>query len=266
MPSKNIGEKKIKKVSKFKNKVNVVLVNNEKLTMDVDTYSSFYLYENKVLSNREYKKLKERIAISSSLSDLKKVLSKKRLSEWKAREYLYNKKQLNKIQVDEIIKILKNQHLIDDKLLSNDYVSYLNDKGFGKEKILNTLHNKGIFDEITSKITFSQTKENKKAKDLVLKLNDKYKLLTYQNKKEKIYAYLLRQGFNHESIDHALKFVSEPKRSVEISQLKKDYLKLKTRYQSNDEQIESLNDKIFIKLKQKGYKTDDIKLVMEDKE
>ena len=256
MPSKNIGNKTIKSVHKYKKKIVVLFSDGIKMSMDADTFTSFYLYEGKKLSTAEYRNLKERISLSNDISVIKKRLSKKRMSEWKVREMLYNKQNLAKSRVNKIIALLKQEHLIDDKQLTKDYLSYYQQKGYGQEKIISLLRQNGLF-AYCDKINFSQRDEASRAKQLVLKLNVRFRNDPYEKRKAKIYAALLRNGFSSSLALFSLKYIKSESKQDTSQKLNRDLEKL-MRADTHNSDLENRKQKIIRKLLNKGYKYDDI--------
>ena len=118
MPSKSSG----KVISKVKvNKKNVVIhfADRTKINCVPEVMASFYLYEGKELSNKAIKEIEEFNASASLMKYALSLLKKNHYSEWKMREKLYNKEGKKK-DVDRVIKSLKENDLINDKMLVLD--------------------------------------------------------------------------------------------------------------------------------------------------
>lgn len=256
MPSKNIGNKTIKKVFKYKKKIVVLFADGIRISMDADTFTSFYLYEGKKLSISEYRNLTERILLSEDLNFVKKRLINKRMSEWKVREMLYNKQNLTKPRIDKIISLLKQEHFIDDKQLTKDYLSYYQQKGYGKEKILYLLHQNGLF-AYCDKINFSDRDEASKAKQMALKLDIRFRNDFYEKRRSKIYSALLRNGFSSSLALLSLKYIKSDSKRDTDNKLNRDLEKL-IRVNIHITDLERKKQKIFRQLINKGYKYDDI--------
>ena len=256
VPSKSSG----KTIVKLKvNKKNVVITfsDKSKLSLVPEVMASFYLYEGKTLDN---KAIKELVAFNASASLLKyaiSLLKKKHYSEWKMREKLYAKEDANKPAVDQVIKVLKSNDLINDKMLILDTIEYGNERNIGKNKIIAELANKGIFQENLSSISFSYTSEKKKALNNLPKLEKKYSKYSYEQKKQHIYRSLLSLGFDNDVALEALNHLSKPIEKDEQDKLKKDFDKTYLRYKNKYEEYE-LKNKVVTFLRSKGYKTKDI--------
>ena len=256
VPSKSSG----KTIVKLKvNKKNVVITfsDKSKLSLVPEVMASFYLYEGKTLDN---KAIKELVSFNASASLLKyaiSLLKKKHYSEWKMREKLYAKEDANKPAVDQVIKVLKSNDLINDKMLILDTIEYGNERNIGKNKIIAELANKGIFLENLSSISFSYSNEKKKALNNLPKLEKKYSKYSYEQKKQHIYRSLLSLGFDNDVALEALNHLSKPNDKDELDKLKKDFDKTYLRYKNKYEGYE-LKNKVVTFLRSKGYKTKDI--------
>ena len=256
VPSKSSG----KTIAKLKvNKKNVVIAfsDKSKLSLVPEVMASFYLYEGKTLDN---KAIKELVAFNASASLLKyaiSLLKKKHYSEWKMREKLYAKEDANKPAVDQVIKVLKSNDLINDKMLILDTIEYGNERNIGKNKIIAELANKGIFQENLSSISFSYSNERKKALNNLPKLEKKYSKYSYEQKKQHIYRSLLSLGFDNDIALEVLNHLSKPNDKDELDKLKKDFDKTYLRYNNKYEGYE-LKNKVVTFLRSKGYKTKDI--------
>ena len=256
MPSKSSG----KTIVKLKvNKKNVVIFLSDKSKLDLvpEVMGSFYLYEGKTLDN---KAIKEIISFNNSASLMKYALSllkKNHYSEWKMREKMYNNKEANKKDVDNVIKVLKDNDLINDKMLILDTIEYGNERNIGKNKIIAELANKGVFKENLTNIRFPSSLEKKKALNNLNKLEKKYARYSYEQRKQHIYRSLLSLGFDSDIALEAFNHLSKPKEKDELDKLKKDFDKTYLRYKNKYEEYE-LKNKVISYLKNKGYKTKDI--------
>ena len=256
VPSKSSG----KIIVKLKvNKKNVVITfsDKSKLSLVPEVMGNFYLYEGKTLDN---KVIKELVTFNASASLMKyaiSLLKKNHYSEWKMREKLYAKEDANKPAVDQVIKVLKNNDLINDKMLILDTIEYGNERNIGKNKIIADLANKGVFSENLSSISFPYNSEKKKALNNLPKLEKKYSKYSYEQKKQHIYRSLLSLGFDNDIALEALNHLSKPVEKDELDKLKKDFDKTYLRYKNKYEGYE-LKDKVVTFLRSKGYKTKDI--------
>ena len=254
---------KIKKIKILKNKVVVSLDNDEKLELDKEIYTNFYLYEGKELSKKEYNEIKENNNVSALLRYALRIRSKAIYSEYQLREKLY-KKEVSKKEVDQVIKILTQYNLVDDEAFTLDYVEYYNSLNYGKNKILNKLSEKGIFKDKLEKIKFPVTLERKKAQNVYLRLLKKYERYNFSQKKEHLYNAYINMGFDCDIALEMVDRVKEDDSKDEMKKLEKDYEKVYSRY-SKKYQKKELRQKVLQSLLQKGYKMNDVLKVLERK-
>ena len=260
MPSANTG----KTITHIKiNKKNVVLYFNKKrLSISHDAYAISYLYVGKTLANAEIKKIQNYSQITTLLNYALSLLKKGHYSEWKMREKLYAK-EAKKKDVDLIIKRLKDIDLINDQMLMEDYLSYAEEKNLSYRKILKDLQDKGIFAQDLQKIKFSGSQEKQKALFQLKKIDSQSSRLSYEKRKQRVYQHLLSQGFNQEIVSNIIDHIAPKKEEDESQKLAKDYQRVSTslgrRYEG-----EKLKEKIYLSLKNKGYRYRDIVKIMEE--
>ena len=264
MPSESTGKKYlIKTIKVYQDHVTLSFAKKkEKLKISKEAYLSSYLYEGKSLSKKEIDKLKEITALSVLLNYALSLISKRHYSEYKMREKL-KAKENNYQAINEVINKLKANDLLDDKALMEDLIIWDDERGFGKNKTIKHLKEQGIPDKYIEKAVFSPSKELKKAKGLIAKLDKKYARYAYEIKKQHVYQALLAQGYDYEVAKEAINLVKPDKPKVEKEKLLNDFKKIKKRYSVKYEGYE-LKQKIYAALAQKGYKHTEIKLVLEE--
>lgn len=255
MPSKSSG-KVINKIKINKKDVVITFDDHSKLRATKEVLANFYIYPNKTLSYKEIKEIEAMTASAVLLKYAMSLLRKGHYSEFKMREKLYNKEG-KKPDVDRVIRVLKENDLINDKMFALDLIEYGNERNLGKNKIIHELSSKGIFDEIISKYKFPASFEKKKAMNNLPKLEKKYDKYSYEQKKQHIYSALISLGFDSDIAHEVIGHVSAPKKQDELAKLDKDlekaYNRLKRKYEGYE-----LKNKVVAALRSKGYKMSDI--------
>ena len=262
MPSANAGKYVIKSIKVYKDHVTLSFLKRDKLQISKEAYLSSYLYEGKSVSQKEIDRLEEISALSKLLNYALSLISKKHYSERKMYEKLKAKED-NKKAIWAVINKLKETDLLDDRAYMEDLIDWDNERLFGKNKIIKHLKDKGIQDDLVAKARFSSSNELKKAKALLPKLDKKYARYAYEIKKKHIYSALISQGYD---IEIARQVIGDTKKDApkkEKEKLKSDYLKIKRRYESKYEGYE-LRKRIYAALANKGYKSGEIRMVLED--
>lgn len=253
----------IKKIKILKNKVKIHLDNGEILELDKNVYPNFYLYQGKDISNKELKKIKESNGTAALLEYALKIRQKSLYSEYRMREKLYDK-GASKEQVDQVIKVLKQNDLIDDKAFIEEHIEYYNSLNYGKNKIISKLVDKGIFMEKLEKINFPISTERKKANNQLPKLEKKYSKYNDREKKQHIYNALISLGFDNQIAKETADKAKESSYKEENAKLEKDFSKayerLKRKYSKKE-----LRSKLINYLASKGYKINDIIKLIERK-
>ena len=261
MPLKSSGNK-ITKIKVNKKDIVISFGKNESIRVVKEVMANFYLYVGKELSKKEINEIVEFSENSIYLRYALSLLEKSHYSEWKMREKLYAK-GANKSATDRIIKLLKHNDLIDDKAYALDLYYYLEEKNYGKNKIINYIKDKGIFDESMKQLRFSDSNEKKKALINLPKLEKKYSKYSYQQKKEHIYSALIGLGFESDIALSTLNKVREPKEKEEKAKLDRDFQncvnKMKRKYEGRE-----LKEKVYASLRNKGYRSNDILKKWED--
>lgn len=247
-----------KKINHIEIKPDAILIwfeDDEKITIDPATYTEQYLYVGKSLTELEYATL----IASNQLAPLKtyafQLVQRGFYTEKQIRIKLYAKKALRH-QVETIIKLLKQYDLINDKRWLEDHLLYGHEKRWGQHKIIAHCLDKGIEEQIVKDISFSFEHECLKAEYHIKKWTT-YKGLSFLEKKQKFYLYLVGQGFESSVIHHVLAKVAHKNAEDEKNNFQLLYQKLLRKY-SNKEKGFKLKQKIIQSLLRKGYNYNDI--------
>ena len=255
MPSKNTG-KTIKNIRVNKKNVVITFSDGKKINTTNEVMANFYLYPGKEISSKELKAINDFSEVSSLLKHAMSLIRKRHYSEWKMREKLYAK-DAKKNSVDKVIRILKNADLLDDRALAEDLYCYYDEKNYGKNKIINSLSEEGIFDEVIKRLKFPSSSEKKKALNQLPKLEKKYAKYSYEQKKQHIYATLISLGFDSDIALSALEKMKAKNNKDENDKLNKDFDKVVKKYKSRYIGRE-LKEKVISSLRNKGYRLNDI--------
>ncbi|MCR5505541.1 MAG: RecX family transcriptional regulator [Bacilli bacterium] len=255
MPLKSSGNT-IKKIKVNKKDVVISFDKHESIRVVNEVMANFYLYPGKAISKKEIKEIEEFSSNAVYMKYALSLLQKGHYSEWKMREKLYAK-GADKPSADKIIALLKRNDLIDDKAFALDLYYYLQEKHYGKNKIINYIKDKGIFEESMKHLKFNDADEKKKALINLPKLEKKYDKFSYQQKKEHIYNALIGLGFDSDIALSALNKIKEPNPKEEGKKLERDFSsafnKFKRKYEGKE-----LKEKVYASLRNKGYKSNDI--------
>ena len=255
MPSESSG-KTITRISVLKDKINIFF-GKDKLEVSYDTYTSHYFFVGKELSFKEIEDIQKENDINGAIKVAKGILLKKMASEWTIRNKLYDK-GYDKGIVDEVVVKLKKDKLIDDSAFVKEYIAYYDEKLYGKNKIIQELRLKGIFNETIQEIKFSEINELKKAKKLLPKLEKEYAKYNTVSKRQHIYNALIRYGYSNEIANEVTIKAKANSPKEEKNTLKKDfdvvYKKGKQKYKTSD----GVKNYVIKTLNAKGYKYNEI--------
>ena len=264
MQSGNTG-KKILSIKIYKSKVTLTFGKNDKVDITPEVFTSHYLYVGKTLSNKEIATFEEENSLDAAYSYAKSLLLKAMYSEWGIRDKLYAK-EYTKDVVDKVVTKLKKERLIDDKKLCKEYISYGNDKLWGKNKIIQELKKKGVFEETLKDLVFSPRTELVKANKLLPKLEKKYSNLPTSDKKQHIYNAIISQGFTHEIAVEVSRKAKSTKEKEEDALLKRAFSNTYSKALRTNKTKDGVKAYVFRSLSQKGYKMNDIRKLWEEKE
>ena len=258
-----IGNMKISKIKILKYKVSITLEDNSKIEVDKSVYPNFYLYVGKNLTKKDLDDIKHQNENISFLEYATKLRQKNSYTEYKMREKLYDK-GAKKTQVEEVIKTLKKSGLINDHQFIVEHIEYYNSLNYGKNKIIEKLLEKGIFQEMIDRITFSTANEKKKANRIYKRLENKYAKYNDKQKKEHIYQAYISQGFDVEIAVSMVNQIAPSSYKVENNKLENEFNKVYKRYALKYNKKE-IKPKLISYLASKGYKINDILRLLERK-
>lgn len=244
----HIGEKKV-----------ILRFEEEKISVHQYTYIEMKLYPGKILSDKDFKEMKYLDELDDYLNYAKKLLLKNTRSEEYIKDKLSNK-GANQKQIKAVVNTLKQYHLISDDDYLKELLELYEYKCYGKHKIEEHLKQKGISLNKIKSLKFSDSNELKKAKQLLPQLEKKFAKYNNASKKEHIYAYLLRNGFDGDIAREVSSKAKASDPSQELKLLKKEYETVSRRYMAKYK-YEEVNQKVTEYLLRKGYRYSDIEKV-----
>lgn len=253
---------KICKITKLKNSLKIKFDNKEEISLSFNVYSSYNLYINKIIEEKEFKNIKEENEIDSLFSYALTRLARHEYSSKKLEEILYEKTK-NQKHIKKTIEKLRELGFLDESNLVNVIIDRCDRKHYGYNRIIKSLKEKGVSVKEISKVKYDLSREEKEARIQVDILKNRYKNKNNFELKKAVFSGLIRYGFD-ESISNDLvsKFVFT-NHNHELNVLKLDYQKyfsrLSRKYKSNE-----LDEKLISLLLAKGYKYNDIISVKEN--
>lgn len=199
---------KIKSISFFKDKVNIVFLNEWKMEISKDTYTDFYLYEGKELDKEEIENIQEKDKINSIKRSAFKLINNRMYSYHELKKRLLEKGYSQDLVV-KVLEDLKEHKFIDDNKLSLLLKEEYDEKLYGQEKIKHLLLNKGIDEKIVNQLEFDEEVELVKCQKLVEEYMRKNKNLSYSSLKNKAWNYLISYGYIQKIVTRAMTIVNQ---------------------------------------------------------
>lgn len=253
MLSEDIG--RIVKIKVNKKDIEVFFDAFPNLIITHDTYTNYYLFVDKIITfeeyNRIFKENEKNVALNKALSMLSKRLFTRKELEDKLKV-----KKFNKDTIDYIIAYSLEHNLINDEIYAKEYKEVLDNKNYGKLKIIDLLKNKGISSIVIDELDFSEEKEYIKALNYLELLNNKHYEKSNIKKKQLIYNNLCSEGFEKKVIECVIQQMKTNSAEEEKYNLQRELIILKSKNMNEE--------KIIHKLMLKGYQYSLIKKVMED--
>lgn len=262
MASKHTG-RKISSIRVCKNKV-VLYLCGEKLDISKEIYSSMYLYKGKEINDETYKILKQSINEDTYLKYALKLLSRKDYSIHQLKERLILK-GANYQTINNVIKYLKDNKLVDDGLLAISYVESMSNMFYGKNRIKRKLMEKGIDYKVVDEM-LNDNIEIEKCKKYYPTAIKKFASVPSVKKKISIQNHLLNKGYDINVIKTVLRDLFKEETSNNLDTLKKEFTKAYTYYKDENDNIYDVKKRVIEKLLHKGYKYSDIIKIVEEME
>ncbi|MGM9814434.1 MAG: hypothetical protein ACI32C_06055 [Candidatus Enteromonas sp.] len=251
--------KAIVKITHKKSGATVEFEDGSKLLLSPDSFTESPLYEGKILSEKEIKKLE----VLSSADEYYEYALKLCFRDQKTKKEVVDRltaKGASKETIRSILARLKAAGLIDDRLYVTVYAKDIASlRCYGRKKVLYELKKKGVSEAILNSIAFTDEEELDKATRYAEILNRRSDKVPNAKKKMKMLIGLMERGFDEDIAREAVSrvaTVNDP--DEERNALAKDYLTYKVRYERKFEGYE-LKQRVLAALLKKGYRYDDIK-------
>lgn len=249
MPSDNTG-KTIVKLSYGKKKISIQFEDGSTVQLSERGYSQFYLYQGKTLSSKEFTTLKEAESLDPFHLYLQHMFARGRYSEKMIRQKLYARKA-QRFQIEQLLSEYKGYGLIDDASLLAEWVEYYHEKQLGYKAMKRKLEEKGFASELVNQLVKPHL-EKEKATQYVPMLLKKNQHLPIQERKQRIYRYLLTKGFDQSVISPLLDgIVFQEDEAVDLHG-KKLFEIAKSRY-SKKYKGRELHQRLLSYMRSKGY-------------
>lgn len=254
----------IKTIKLLKTKTILTFTNGEKFELGNELASEANFVVGQTIEKSKLKKLKEIDELNNYLHIALDIIKKGLITEYKLSKKLMDKGASLDVS-KKVIRILKQNDLLNDEGYIMDYVEYGHELLYGENKIKQKLYEQGISNDRLNKLKFNQSNELKKAKEVVtllLKCNQRY---SYEVKKQRIYRSLLCKGYNKEIAIKAISTIPLDKddklANNELKTAIKAFINANNGKYDNDMDIFKA---LVNKLKQKGYSYNKIKNAWEE--
>ena len=181
----------------------------------------------------------------------------------KIKEFLI-KKGASKSEIELVVQKLNKYDLLNEDELISNVISFCDSKHYGFNRIIKMLNDRQVSKDKIVKLNKDDTREAKEALEQTKRLVKRYKKKNTANLKRNVYSALIRYGFdeNIASIEASKVFNTYDN---ELNMLKLDYAKLLSSY-SRKVNGKELQNKVTQALLSKGYKINDINLVIKGEE
>lgn len=181
-------------------------------------------------------------------------------------DFLTQKTELNIKQINDLIELLESKNYINDANYANSAVSNLTSLLQGKHRIIRTLKQKGIPQDLIDAALQQDDEETeiKNALRYAEKIMPTIKDLSLKMKQEKLSIKMMTQGFEYNIIDIVMKSLnfSEDERNQLINCRKtaaKAFKKYSSKYEGS-----ALRNRVYEYCAQKGFDVDEINTVLSE--
>lgn len=253
---------KIIKTKQIDDGVILYLDNKEKIYLSVETFFEYSINNIKGIDDKLYEEFKNKERIYLSYKSVLRKLSSKDFTIKQIKDFLKTKKQLTNEEIDTIInKLLSYDLLNDDNYCRNRY-NYLDKQCLSIKQIKVKLLKEGISQDIIDKyVNGNEDNELNKAIILARKYSKSIKNKSINSTKQTILSKLVNYGYSYENAKNAIDSLNLVNDN-ELELLKKEYNKAIRKYEKKFTDYD-LKNHVYAYLINKGFKSEDIKNVME---
>ena len=249
----------IKKIKATQDYV-MIFLDDEKIMISLEAYFKYNVKSLKGLDDNLYSIFKDDEKYLKAYRGCLRKISSKDHSVKQIRDYLY-KTELDKATIDSIIDRLKEYKLLDDEKYCINKINYYNNSSLSTKQIKLKLKNDGISEELIKQhLNTNDEMEYAKA----LKIASKYSNVKSKSTsalKQSVLTKLVGNGFSYEISKRAVdSLIINNKNELEL--LRKEYDKALRKYEKKYDNYD-LRNHIYAYLINKGFRSDDIKEVME---
>ena len=244
--------KTISNIKQKKEVVEILFSDGDKIKINIDTYTDYYLYVNKEVDETLLKEILDKDLLIKYKKYCLNILSTKPYSKKQIIDKLKRKK-LNKHQIEEIITYLTSLNLINDIIFADELIYSLENKGYGYFRIIEKLKENNL----NYNYSYDEDKEIEKIELVLPNLLKKYKEYSFNKMKQSIYNSLLLLGYKDELINNKLNHLNKEEYKInENEKIKKEFIKMT--FKMKKEEIINQKDKIIKRLMMHGFSYSDI--------
>lgn len=254
-------------ITKKKEKEDLVIIyfdNNEKIYVSVESYFKYGLNMLEGIDDKLYETLIDEQRLLLAYRSVLRKLSVKDYTVKQINDYLKQKHILTNIEIQNIISKLINYDLLNDERYTENKVNYLAKQLLSIKQIKAKLIKDGISNDLIEKYAIINIDdEYDKANKLALKYSNSIKNKSVNAAKQSILMKIVALGYSYDSAKSAVDNLNL-RNDNELDLLKKEYQKAKIKYAKKYEDYE-LKNHIYSYLINKGFKSEDIKVILEAK-
>jgi len=237
-----------------------------KVSVSLDNLSKKGLKQLSMIEKKTIDELLEDEKVVLAYQACIKKLAMKDRTRKEMYDFLTQKTELNIKQINDLIELLESKNYINDANYANSAVSNLTSLLQGKYRIIRTLKQKGIPQDLIDSALQQDDEETeiKNALRYAEKIMPTIKDLSLKMKQEKLSIKMMSQGFEYNIIDVVLKSLnfSEDERN-QLANCKKAAAKAFKKYASAHEGS-ALRNRVYEYCAQKGFDVDDINTVLSE--